>query len=47
LTFKPQNLPTGLLYATLLFQTCSIPTVLAAESANVSDFSPQIIFAVS
>jgi len=45
LPFKPQNrLPTDLLYARLHFQTCGN---LTSESANVSDFSPHIIFAVS
>jgi len=44
LPFKPQNLPTGLLYASLHFQTCGI---LTSETANLSDFSPHIIFAVS
>jgi len=44
---KPQNLATGLLYASLHFQTYSILTVLTSESANVSDFSPPIIFAVN
>jgi len=44
---KPQNLATGLLDASLYFQTYSILTVLTSESANVSDFSPHIIFAVS
>jgi len=33
---KLQNLATGLLYASLYFQTCGI---LTSESANVSDFS--------
>jgi len=36
----------GLLYVSLHFQTCGILTVLTSESANVSDFSPHIIFAV-
>jgi len=40
--FFPQNLATGLLYASLHFQTCGI----LIESANVSDFSPHSIFAV-
>jgi len=44
---QPQNLPTGLLYASLHFQTCGILTVLTSESANVSDFSPHITSAVS
>jgi len=44
---KPQNLATGLLYASLHFQTYSILTVLTSESVNVSDFSPPIIFSVS
>jgi len=44
---KPQNLATGLLHASLLFLICGILTVLSVESANISDFSPHIIFAVS
>jgi len=28
-------------------QTCGILTVLTSESANISDFSPHIIFAIS
>jgi len=44
---NPQNLATGLLYASLYFQTCSILAVLTSVSANVSDCSPHIIFAVS
>ena len=44
LSSKSQNLATGLLYASLHFQTCGILTSL---SANISDFSPRIIFTVS
>ena len=45
--FCPQNLATGLLYASLDLQTSGILTVLTSRSANVSDFSQHIIFAVS
>jgi len=34
------------LHASLHFQTCGILTVMTAESARVSDFSPHVIFAV-
>jgi len=43
---KPQNLATGLLCASLHFQTCGILTVLTFGFANISDFGPHIIFAV-
>jgi len=39
---KPRNLATSLLYASIQFQTSD-----SSESANVSNFSPHIIFAVS
>jgi len=45
--FCPPNLATGLFYASLYFQNCGILSVLTSEFANVSDFSPHIIFAVS
>jgi len=45
--FCPQNLATGQLYASLHFQTSGILTVLTSGSANVSDFSLHIIFAIS
>jgi len=32
------------LYASPHFQTCGILTVMASESARVSDFSPHVIF---
>jgi len=44
---QPQNLATGLLYASLHFQTCGILTVLTSESANVNDFNQHIIFEVT
>jgi len=34
------------LHASLHFQTYGILTVITSESAMVSDFSPQVIFAV-
>jgi len=44
---KPQKLATGLLYASLHFETCGFLTVFTSESANASNFSPHMIFAVS
>jgi len=44
-TLKP-GYHTGLVYASLHFQTCGILAVLTSESTNVSDISPHIIVAV-